>query len=81
MERYLDDMKRRFLLLILAFAVLPCAACAGQSVRQPAKPPPPAEPRTRLEQPGDEDQPKLIAPPPAYGNKVVMAKAGGSHGL
>lgn len=42
---------------------------------EPAKPPPPAEPRTRLEVPDEEQEPKLIAPPPAYGNKVVMAKA------
>jgi hypothetical protein len=51
-----------------------CATCAG------APPPPaapPAEPRQTELAPRErhKDQaPPIIAPPPAYGNKVVMAR-------
>lgn len=50
-------------------------ACGGGAVRPPAAPPKPVDPETRVE-PRREDDPRLIAPPPAYGNKVVMARAG-----
>jgi hypothetical protein len=33
------------------------------------------DPETRA-QPRQKETPRLIAPPPAYGNKVVMASAG-----
>jgi hypothetical protein len=48
--------------------------CSGQLTAQPAKlPPRVVEPRTEVA-PAREDTPKLIAPPPAYGHKIVMAK-------
>ena len=41
---------------------------------KPVKPPPRVEePRTQVE-PRQSD-PELVAPPPAYGNKVVMARS------
>jgi len=48
--------------------------CSAELTAQPAKPPPRViEPRTEVA-PAREEQPKLIAPPPAYGHKIVMAK-------
>jgi hypothetical protein len=50
-------------------------ACGTGAVRAPETPPRPVDPETRV-QPIQKDAPRLIAPPPAYGNKVVMASAG-----
>lgn len=70
-EGYLGGMYRTALIIALASAV--AWGCASTPPPAP-KPPPPAEPRTRVDQPAiHEEQPKLIAPPPAYGNKVVLA--------
>jgi predicted small lipoprotein YifL len=70
-------MARRIFALALASTLFGLAACGRQAVQEPPKPPPAGERGTRLERPTDEEAPKLIAPPPAYGNKVVMAKAAG----
>jgi hypothetical protein len=43
-------------------------------VRAPETPPKPVDPETRVER--HRKDPRLIAPPPAYGNKVVMASVG-----
>jgi hypothetical protein len=40
-------------------------------MREPQAPPKPVDPETRVQQPSKD--PRLLAPPPAYGNKVVMA--------
>ncbi|MFO0565399.1 MAG: hypothetical protein U0263_07040 [Polyangiaceae bacterium] len=57
-------------LLLLGAALVGCAATRPP---EPAPPPPP-EIRTRFDRPErDQDAPELIAPPPAYGNKVVLA--------
>jgi len=42
----------------------------------PAKAPPPVDPETRVVPEKEEERPRLIAPPPAYGNRVVLAQAG-----
>jgi hypothetical protein len=55
---------------LVAFALSGCVASSGQ----PAKPPPPVNPETRVT-PERSERPTLIAPPPAYGNKIVMAAA------
>lgn len=69
---YVFGMMRRVLLfLVLAAATL--AGCASTRVPEPKPPPPASEPRTRVDPP-DDQTPKLIAPPPAYGNKVVLAR-------
>jgi hypothetical protein len=55
-----------------------CAALftACSNVTQvPAKAPPPVDPETRVVPEKEEERPRLIAPPPAYGNRVVLAKA------
>lgn len=47
-------------------------ACSG-APPVPAKPPP-VDPETRLERRPPREEPlKIYAPPPAYGNKIVMA--------
>jgi hypothetical protein len=51
--------------------------CGSGAVRPAEGPPKPVDPETRV-QPRQKDAPRLIAPPPAYGNKVVMASAGKS---
>lgn len=69
----LGDMMRRIFLVALMLVSALAWGCATTTPPAP-KPPPPAEPRTRVDQPEPrEEQPKLIAPPPAYGNKVVLA--------
>lgn len=61
--------------LFLALAAL-AGACGSSAVRPPEAPPKPVDPETRVEPRRHEQEPRLIAPPPAYGNKVVMASAG-----
>jgi hypothetical protein len=60
--------------IFLLVALLGLSACGSQAVREPKPPPPAADPRTDLDRQNHEE-PELIAPPPAYGNKVVMAQA------
>jgi hypothetical protein len=60
-------------MVILSFAAL-AVACGGGALNEP-KAPPLVDPETRA-QPRQKDDPRLIAPPPAYGNKVVMAGVG-----
>ena len=59
---------------IATAAFSPVVAC-GQSALPPQKPAPQADIETRvtpLKQP--RELPRLLAPPPAYGNKIVMAQ-------
>lgn len=58
------------------------SACAAGAAQTPVQAPPPAvEPRTEAQPAERRDRPpKLIAPPPAYGNRVVMARAPGQAG-
>jgi hypothetical protein len=59
--------------LVLGSALL--AGCGSRALQAPPKPPPPAQPRTEVDRhPNRDEPPKLIAPPPAYGNKVVLAQ-------
>lgn len=52
------------------------AACGVRETARPASPPPAIpQPQTEVTRERGEAPPKLIAPPPAYGNKVVLAKA------
>jgi hypothetical protein len=70
---YISDMMRPTFLLVALFGLM--TACS-QTVEKPVLPPPPAEqPRTHLDERPGVEEPTLIAPPPQYGNKVVMAKA------
>jgi len=62
----------------LAAAAL--AAACGQSSLSTSKPAPQADIETRatpLKQP--RELPRLIAPPPKYGNKIVMAQASAAN--
>jgi len=58
-----------------------CVAAAlllgcGQNSLKPPKPAPQAEAETRATpQKQPRELPRLIAPPPKYGNKIVMAQA------
>ncbi len=55
-------------------SVLTLWAC-GQSSLAPARPVPRGDIETRITPPKREREiPRLIAPPPAYGNKIVMAR-------
>ena len=66
--------KRSALGICLAAAAL-LLACGQGSLNAP-KPVPPADVETRATpQKPLRDLPRLIAPPPAYGNKIVMAQA------
>jgi hypothetical protein len=76
MSAKLSSMTSRVFTAIVLAALLGLPACGSASSSQPAKPPPrlqksrsQATPKQNSEQP-----PALVAPPPAYGNKVVMAR-------
>jgi len=58
---------------VLAVAATVCTACGSGAVQPPAKPEPVVEMREPHRAP--REIPRLIAPPPAYGNKIVMAHA------
>jgi hypothetical protein len=60
-------------------SVLTLMAC-GQSAFNPPKPAPRDDVETRVTPPKPEREiPHLIAPPPAYGNKIVMARRDSSR--
>jgi hypothetical protein len=64
----------RGLLVALSCALL--GACAGHAAPPPRTSLDPAEqPQTEVAPRERELAPKLLAPPPAYGNKIVMARA------
>ena len=65
----------RLYLVALALVINGCSASSAK----PAGPPPLVAPETRVgpRQQPKREEPPLIAPPPAYGNKIVMASAGG----
>lgn len=61
---------------IRAFAAVVVFGIACTSAAPPPAKPPPSEPETRLDpprRPGYHGPPRIQAPPPAYGNKIVMA--------
>jgi hypothetical protein len=59
---------RRLVPVVLVAALSGCGAGAGNAPR-------PAAPDTRTSRTQKREEPvKLIAPPPAYGNKIVMAE-------
>jgi hypothetical protein len=73
---YFDKVRRVFFIVTLgAFALGPLGCVGG--AEHAAKPPPrlpEKETRAAPSQPArPEPPPRLIAPPPAYGNKIVMA--------
>lgn len=70
-------MKRalKALLLCLATAALPSLAACGQGALPAPKPAPQADVETRATPMKQRRElPRLLAPPPAYGNKIVMAR-------
>lgn len=76
-ECYIEYVPSLFTSFIGGALALTLCACAQRAVQRPAEPPPRAlEPRTEVT-PKERTRrgPELIAPPPAYGNKIVMAKA------
>ncbi len=70
----------KFRLLAVAVLVVPLVAACASHVEVPTKlPPRTIEPRTELAPETRPDPPPPhLAPPPAYGNKVVVAKAAGA---
>jgi hypothetical protein len=69
-------MRPSFSWLYLVLTAALVSGCGAHVVRAPG-PPPPIEPQTRANEAAParlkRDVPPLIAPPPAYGNKIVMA--------
>jgi hypothetical protein len=61
--------------LAVLFGVL-TTACGGKAVPVPETPPPRViEPSTLADpKPAEPEPAPLVAPPPAYGNKVVLAR-------
>jgi hypothetical protein len=63
------------ILLAAVFALSAASACASQPVA-PAKPPlvdAETQLTPRRREKANDPPPRIIAPPPAYGNKIVMA--------
>ena len=65
--------------LAVLFGVL-TTACGGKAVPVPETPPPRViEPSTLADpKPAEPAPAPLVAPPPAYGNKVVLARKSGT---
>ena len=65
--------------LAVLFGVL-ATACGGKAVPVPESPPPRVIEPSTLADPSIESEPAppLVAPPPAYGNKVVLARESGT---
>jgi hypothetical protein len=68
-------MRQLYLLIAAAAATMLSTAC-GASAPAPVKAPPRVDDvETRASAPRRRDlPPPLVAPPPAYGNKIVMAQ-------
>lgn len=73
-------MSRLPLLLLLVIAAS-ATGCGKSAVQAPMVPERTADHETRTPRRQDHVMPPLIAPPPAYGNKVVMAKAEGGSSV
>ena len=58
--------------MLLSSALI--GACSGHVSAPPKSPPPAASSRSEAPKNREREAPPLIAPPPAYGNKVVMAR-------
>ena len=66
-------MARPILLALFGFVTL-VSGCGQSATQAPVAPARTADHETRGQH-RNERRPHLIAPPPAYGNKVVMAKS------
>ncbi len=73
-------MARSRALLFLGLVAL-ATGCGKSAVEAPMVPAKTAEHETRPPHRNEHPRPRLIAPPPAYGNKVVMAKAAGGASI
>jgi hypothetical protein len=62
----------RLFLVALAALGLSSQACGANPPPRPESPPPA---QARKAAPAAEEQPYHVAPPPAYGHKVVLARA------
>lgn len=73
-------MRRVLVTLGLVGLVAGAAGCGKGAVQEPDAP---AQGFTQTQAPRrhERPQPRLIAPPPAYGNKVVMARGSSSNAL
>ncbi|HEX7671860.1 MAG TPA: hypothetical protein VF395_19835 [Polyangiaceae bacterium] len=68
-------MGRRFALAVLALLALAAVpACGGAGTPNRVRPNSPLSQRDVRTPRPVQPSPRLIAPPPAYGNKIVMAK-------
>jgi len=65
-------MARSFVLLLGLVAL---ATACGTGAMEPPKAAPHSYQQTQAPRRVERPRPRLIAPPPAYGNKIVMAKA------
>jgi hypothetical protein len=71
--RYIWSVIRSIVLIRGALCALVLAGCHHQAVRASPPPPPPADPHSEAAPDRHREPPELIAPPPLYGNKVVLA--------
>lgn len=67
-------MARPFALLLLGLVAL-ATGCGKAAVEAPMVPTKTAEHETHAPRRNEHPHQRLVAPPPAYGNKVVMAKS------
>ncbi|HET7541885.1 MAG TPA: hypothetical protein VFK05_18550 [Polyangiaceae bacterium] len=68
-------MPRARIILGSCLIAIGLALACGQGALNEAKPAPQAEAETRAAPQKQRELPRLIAPPPAYGNKIVLAQA------
>jgi hypothetical protein len=67
-------VKRAFVAVLLAGFGFGATGCGTRALSDPETPARQSEQQTRAPRRHERPLPRLIAPPPAYGNKVVMAK-------
>ena len=72
-------MKSTFVTLCLVGLVAGATGCGKGAVQEPAAPERVTE--TQAPRRPERRQPRLIAPPPAYGNKIVMARGAAQSAL
>jgi hypothetical protein len=71
---YLDRVARVVKVLGFCLSVVTLMAC-GQGAFNPPKPAPRTDVETRVPRKLQPEIPRLLAPPPAYGDKIVMARS------
>lgn len=70
---YISNMHRSWFTIAVVSLAMTMVGCSGLNVQQPPKSVQ-AESAQASKKKQKQQRPHIVAPPPAYGNRVVMAK-------